>query len=126
MMKKTKYVCPQCGNTLPEKNVMPSGLFECDECKEAVEAKEVFVEEFNDQLKALLKELKKFTKDCRHDMHEPDEQGITAKIVGNHLDNACGEDVYSEEYVIILIKERAKFKINLATLIAFARQAGDD
>ena len=70
--------------------------------------------------------LQSFTKECRPDMHEPDEQGISATVVGRTLDNACGADVRSGELVVILTKEGDDGKteilpINLATLIAMAR-----
>jgi hypothetical protein len=69
-------------------------------------------------------------------MHEPDEQGIKVAIVGDHLDNACGERISEksiregfQEYVIVLRRfdeEKGEFlecAVNLATLIALARQA---
>ena len=76
-------------------------------------------------LKKYHEKLTKFTKDCRHDMHEPDEQGISAKVIGKELDNAMGEDVrFNDEFVVILKNSKDKeFRINLATLIAIARKA---
>jgi hypothetical protein len=83
-------------------------------------------------METLLKDLNNFTKDCRDDMHEPDEQEITAFIVGNRFDNAHGEDIELwrienelQELVVILRKEGKDkcFKINLASLIALARKA---
>jgi hypothetical protein len=79
-----------------------------------------------------LDELVRFTHGCREDMHEPDEQGIDAHIVGNHLDNAFGNGVVKEmmdegcqEFVVILENENTdkQMKINLANLIALARKA---
>lgn len=77
-----------------------------------------------------LAELLEFTKNCRPDMHEPDEQGISALIVGDHLDNAMWEEIKYhdtftyQEYVVVLKKEWGwQLKINLATLIALARLA---
>ena len=79
-----------------------------------------------------LNTLKAFTEDCREDMHEPDEQGIRAWVVGTHLDNAFGNRIderaimtYSQEYVVILdkVEEGKIIKLNLATLIALARKA---
>jgi hypothetical protein len=74
--------------------------------------------------------LKEFTKECRVDMHEPDEQGISALVVGDHLDNAHGNSIHYhddfsyQEYVVVLKKEgKGEIRINLATLIAFARLA---
>lgn len=55
-------------------------------------------------------------------MHEPDEQGICGDVVGNKLDNACGENIESGEMVLILRNDKdEEFHINLATLIAMAR-----
>lgn len=76
-------------------------------------------------------ELVEFTKDCRLDMHEPDEQGISARVVGDHLDNAMGDEVDAkairggfQEYVVILQNaKRETLEVNLATLIAMARAA---
>lgn len=63
------------------------------------------------------------TEDCRPDMHEPDEQGVSATITGDHLDNAgCGP-----EYIVNLLRESEGMRkaqacsVNLATLIAYAR-----
>jgi len=82
-------------------------------------------------LESKLIELKKFAESCRVDMHEPDEQCISAHVIGDHLDNANGErirlDAIEEkwqEFVVILTDESDnKCKINLATLIALARLA---
>lgn len=88
-------------------------------------------------MKQILDNLKEFTKDCREDMHEPDEQGLSARIVGDHLDNAMGttieyqdfpfgdkSSVQRQEYVVILDKVgEGSFKINLADLIALARKS---
>jgi len=76
--------------------------------------------------------LLQITRGCRPDMHEPDEHGIKARIVGDHLDNAFGEDIRIEaiegnfqEFVVILERDtnhgRKTEKFNLATLIALAR-----
>lgn len=71
----------------------------------------------------------------RNDWHEPDEQGISARIVGGHLDNAMGataEDAL--EYNVILTKEIAFDHldgdtvavdiavVNLATLLSWASE----
>lgn len=82
-------------------------------------------------LKDRLKRLKEFTEDCREDMHEPDEQGIEAVVIGDHLDNAFGEQIGEvgiergyHEFVVVLWKNHTeKMRINLATLIALARKA---
>ncbi len=83
-------------------------------------------------MKTFANRLLGITQGCRYDMHEPDEQNLTARIVGDHLDNACCEHISIEaiegkfqEFVIILERvhdqgiHREKF--NLATLIALAR-----
>ena len=76
-------------------------------------------DDFNERLLAI-------TKGCRHDMHEPDEQGLSARIVGDELDNAFGEQETAhlgfQEIVAILTREGAgEERFNLATLIALAR-----
>ncbi|MBI4473738.1 MAG: hypothetical protein HY646_13810 [Acidobacteria bacterium] len=96
-----------------------------------------------------LMNLQTITDGCRDDMHEPDEQGLKARVVGTQLDNAFGEDVRGEalaggyqELVVILerdplsvlmrggvperygaLGEPTQVKINLASLIALARKA---
>ena len=80
------------------------------------------------------RELVAFTRDCRDDMHEPDEQGIgVSAVLGDHLDNAFGNVIMPEavgegfqEYVVIMEDEKTdrQLKVNLADLIALARQAG--
>jgi hypothetical protein len=81
-----------------------------------------------------LDRLLSITRDCRPDMHEPDEQGLKAHVVGDHLDNAFGNQIALEaitkgfqEFVIILERfDEGKIVIetfNLANLIALARQA---
>jgi len=78
-----------------------------------------------------LEALKKYLAECRPDMHEPDEQGIRAHVIGDHLDNACGESIREhaianryQEYVVILVKDGGEpHRINLATLLALARMA---
>ena len=59
--------------------------------------------------------------EIRPDWHEPDEQGITAEVVGDHLDNAFGNSGTSGELVVDLYVEgKLKCSINLATLLALA------
>lgn len=78
-----------------------------------------------------LNRLQNITRGCRPDMHEPDEQGIKARVVGDHLDNAMGEYISADqieggyqEFVVILERDGIeREKINLATLIALARRA---
>lgn len=64
------------------------------------------------------------THNCRPDMHEPDEQGITAVVTGFQLDNAMGESPYDNygEFTVGLKRGEADREwFNLATLIALAR-----
>ena len=82
-------------------------------------------------MKDNLERLLEVTADLRGDMHEPDGGGLTARVVGNKLDNAFMERISDaaveggwQEFVVIL--ERDGFiagKFNLATLIALARKA---
>lgn len=81
----------------------------------------------------ILDRLRLVTQGCRDDMHEPDEQDLKARVVGDHLDNAMGESftlgvfrdyVMTQEFLVIL--ERSGFPtevFNLADLIALARRA---
>ena len=85
------------------------------------------------RLRSIQARLRSITHDCRTDMHEPDEQHVTAHVIGNHLDNAMGDhiveeliEVNSHELVVIIQRggeypQRARF--NLADLIALARAA---
>ena len=81
-------------------------------------------------MKKDLERLLKITKGCREDMHEPDEQGVKAKVIGDHLDNAFLDSIRIDaiidgyqEFVVILNREGHIEKFNLATLIALARKA---
>jgi hypothetical protein len=84
----------------------------------------------NDELtRGFADRLLEITEGCREDMHEPDEQDLSASVVGNHLDNAFGEDIDegqmgrgSQEFVVFLERNGMYSKFNLATLIAFARE----
>ena len=67
------------------------------------------------------------TRNCRTDMHEPDEQGISAIVTGYELDNAMGDrpNINCGEFTVG-IKDEDENEIewfNLATLIALARKA---
>ena len=74
--------------------------------------------------------LRKFASNhgLRSDWHEPDEQGVTARVVGDHLDNAYGNEIRAtaveqgfQEFVVVLEQENGDcLKINLATLLALA------
>jgi hypothetical protein len=81
-----------------------------------------------EHLAPILASLCDVTTECRGDMHEPDEQGIKAVVLGDHLDNAMGADPdtnYGEFTVGIqqweddVVVNTAWF--NLADLIALAR-----
>lgn len=86
-------------------------------------------------MKEFLERLQKVTKACREDMHEPDEQEISAIVSGFNLDNAMGDSPYhnmGELTVGIIYIERVEGEkyaheetawFNLATLIALARKA---
>jgi len=80
--------------------------------------------------------LLEITNGCRSDMHEPDEQGLTAIVTGLKLDNTDGNQrqIYrtnpeAEEIIITLRRiwdeegTYSQVEINLATLIALARRA---
>jgi len=61
---------------------------------------------------------------CRVDMHEPDEQGVKASVVGSHLDNSFGNTGTNDELVVLLDRDgKPQERFNLATLIALARLA---
>ena len=74
-----------------------------------------------------LKKLKLFAHNCWEDMHEPDEQSISAIVSGFHLDNAMGDDprINCGEFTIGLSNDGgiSFMWFNLATLIALARKA---
>jgi hypothetical protein len=61
------------------------------------------------------------TKGCRPDMHEPDEQGVSAHITGKTLDNAGFE--HELHVVITNHTTGTKDVFNLAELVAMARVA---
>jgi hypothetical protein len=84
----------------------------------------------------ILEGLKEITAPCRPDMHEPDEQELKCRVVGDHLDNACGNYIGGDqirdgyqEFVVCLERwdevanKTHKFQINLADLIALARRS---
>lgn len=83
-----------------------------------------------DHMLGNLKRLVRFTEGCRLDMHEPDEQGLTAKFgpFGYGFDNACcyePQTGHKTDMGIWLInKESGKREwFNLADLVALARRA---
>jgi hypothetical protein len=65
------------------------------------------------------------THDCRPDMHEPDEQGVSAVVTGLDLDNAMGDSPYTNFQELTVGIEREDTDrmewFNLASLIALAR-----
>jgi hypothetical protein len=73
--------------------------------------------------------LTRFAKDHKKlsDMHEPDEQGISVEVFGNHLDNAMGDGVEHScgEYNIRIKNEYTNEteEFNLSNLIAAARRS---
>jgi len=81
----------------------------------------------------VLTNLREITKDCNEDMHEPDNNGVTARVVGTQLDNAWGTDIRGsaveddyQEFIVIIKREAPngqyiERKFNLASLIALAR-----
>lgn len=82
----------------------------------------------------MLNDLLDITSGCREDMHEPDEQGVEAKVVGFTLDNAMGDSIIPkamkdgwQEFVVTITKESKGKKVsknfNLASLIALAKKA---
>ena len=79
-------------------------------------------------MKEALERLQKITVKCREDMHEPDNQGISAHVLGDHLDNAFGNRLDSDELIICIVRKKPSGEweseyFNLATLIALARKA---
>lgn len=74
-----------------------------------------------------LNRLLKITDGCREDMHEPDEQLLSADVFGHHLDNAFPPTQPGHEFRVKLTREGPNASdteyFNLATLIALARKA---
>ena len=82
-----------------------------------------------------LDRLKNITEGCRPDMHEPDEQELSAAVSGQHLDNAMGDRIQpwllerrrGVRGIAAAFASRKKGimqeNFNLATLIALARRA---
>lgn len=79
------------------------------------------------QLTALARNL-----NVRDDWHEPDERGVSARVVGNHLDNAMGPTVsdHGGEFNVVITQENDEgvpedvAVVNLATLLAWASHSG--
>ena len=84
-------------------------------------------------MKDVLEKLLQITEGCRENMHEPDEQGLSAKVFGSRLDNAFPTkgkfvNVHQDgELKVKLIREYddevESSYFNLADLIALARKA---
>ena len=85
-----------------------------------------------DRQTSILAQLQNMTRDCRADMHEPDELALTAKVTGTQLDNAFGNDEDNTHEIVVtltldgasMVAERERF--NLCDLIALARKAKVD
>jgi hypothetical protein len=80
----------------------------------------------NSLLSRMLKRLQVITRDCREDMHEPDEQDLELAVFDGSFDNAMMDD--TEAYIVLhRTDDEGKVtadKFNLACLIALARMAG--
>lgn len=78
-------------------------------------------------MKETLERLQQITEGCREDMHEPDEQGLSARVLGIKLDNAFPPSDPSHELRVMLTRGEANQFVteyfSLATLIALARKA---
>lgn len=60
----------------------------------------------------------------RDNWHEPDEQGVSARIIGTHLDNAMGSTTRgigdAGEFNVVIMKDAQDVAvINLATLLSW-------
>lgn len=77
-----------------------------------------------------LKRLLSITADCDDNMHEPDEQDVSAQVVGHVLNDLFGYNISTtaimeetQELVVVMMRGRRIEVFNLATLIALARKA---
>lgn len=88
----------------------------------------------NDYTREWMSEMKirlnKITDNCDVEMHEPDNSGVSARVVGYKLDNAMGDAITEsammdgwQEYVVIIDNNGERETFNLACLIALARKA---
>ena len=73
---------------------------------------------------SMLQDLRKMTNRCRPNMHEPDEQDVSATVTGHTLDNAGT----GGELTVTIVKigsngKRYQASFNMASLIALARLA---
>ena len=65
----------------------------------------------------------------RPDWHEPDNQQVGARIIGDHLDNAMGDAVtldkgFQEFVVVLTVDGKDAARVNLATLLSWATAHG--
>lgn len=66
-----------------------------------------------------------------HDWHEPDNNDVGARIIGDHLDNAFGSTVAKEQHVfgefnVVLTKEGTDVAVvNLATLLSWGAKSAN-
>ena len=74
--------------------------------------------------------LNRITDKCNVEMHEPDNSGVTARVIGYKLDNAMGDAIIEkalkdgwQELVVIIDNNGKNEQFNLACLIALARKA---
>lgn len=74
--------------------------------------------------------LNQITNGCNVEMHEPDNENVSARVVGYKLDNAIGDAIIEnaikdgwQELVVIIDNDGKKEMFNLACLIALARKA---
>src|SRR5271166_4617857 len=87
----------------------------------------------SDSDREMLRRLNSITANCREDMHEPDEQNVSADVVGTHLDNAmgsCKPPRNCGEFQVVIrntsgdsARSHKTEYFNLASLIALARKA---
>lgn len=95
--------------------------------------------------KDIVRRLRAVTVGCQRDMHEPDEQGVWAHVIGTTLDNAFGNRIDASllesgsQEIVVVIDQFTEGKygvltsghevINLADLLAIVRGVdigGDD
>jgi hypothetical protein len=73
----------------------------------------------DDHMRSFAKEIFETFKDCREDMHEPDEQGWRiAKISGMVLDNS-GLD--REQHLTVYNEDGSRITMNICDVLALAR-----
>ena len=55
--------------------------------------KNVSIENWKKRLSQIKNDLCLITEGCGEEMHEPDEQGVSARVIGTKLDNAFGPSI---------------------------------